>query len=355
MTETTAEQQQAPAKSSRRIWGWGLFAFLTLGVAITAAVGAWYVRQDAEEDRARLLATLDEMTVQLTELEKLRDTQAAITLHQDESASVLASIATRMEKIELQQSRLANLVEGGRRHWQVVEIEQLMLIANDRLVLQHDIDGALHALAIANQRLRDIAEPRLLETRRILAEEISALRAVPDTDIQAMTLQLSALVARSMDLPLATDLPRNFENVAVGAEPEPSDATGWRRLLANLLNAVKGMLQIREVDRPLVPLLPPNQEFFLRQNLMLKLEAARLALLQRDTPSYRTSLDAANGWLRAFYSTGDSAVQSAIEEITELGRQDLRWEHPDIARSLQALRQYMAVSGTSMPAETGEQ
>lgn len=355
MTESTADNQPQTTKPRRRIWSWSLFALVTLSIAVLAAIGVWYVWRDAEADRAKLLVTLDEMTVQLAELEKIRENQAAITLHQDEAASVSASIATRMEDNEQELARLANLIEGGRRHWQVVEVEQLMLIANDRLQLHHDLDGALHALNIANQRLGDIAEPRLLSTRQILAEEISALKAVPEIDTQAMVLQLTALISRSNDLPLSTDLPRNFQNVASDSTVEPEHTTGWRRLADNLLTAVRGMLQIRQTDRPLVPLLPPEQAFFLQQNLILKLETARLALLQRDTASYHSSLDAAHGWVKAFYNGSDGTVSAALAEITELRRQDLRWEQPEISRSLDSLRRFMALSGTTaLPAAESE-
>ncbi len=352
MTDNTADKAASPKKSRRPIIGWGLFAFVTLSLAISAAVGAWYVYRDAEKDRTRLLATLDEMTIQLAELEKLKDTQAAIIRGQDDAASALASMASRMEESENETARLGNLVEGGRRHWQVVEIEQLLLIANDRLQLHHDLAGALHALNIANQRLADISEPRLLPTRKILAEEISALKAVPETDIQSMVLQITALITRAGELPLSSDLPRNFENIAVQPDTAPQTTTGWRRFVDKLLVAARGMLQIRQAERPLVPLLPPDQEFFLKQNLILKLETARLSLLQRDTASFRSALDSARGWLKAFYNLSDSRVQSAVEEVTALGRQDLRWAQPDISGSLQALRRYLALSGSN--AGTGE-
>lgn len=336
--------QQAAPPAPKRIWGWSVFVTLTLGIAITAAAGAWYVWRDAEADRVRLLTTLDEMTVQLNELKDLKETQAAMSLHQDESANVLASLATRMEKAEQQQVRLANLIEGGRRHWQVIEVEQLMLIANDRLQLHHDSEGALHALNIANQRIGDLSEPRLLATREKLAQEIAALKAVPKVDVEALTLQLTSLINRVPDLPMATDLPSHYQNQVRKNGAMDSGHTGWRRLLENMLTAARGMLEVRHAERPLVPLLPPEQYFFLQQNLMLKLETARLALLQRDTASYRSTLDAAREWIKAFYNQSDTGVESALVEVREMSSQDLEWEQPDISGSLKLLRRYMTLS-----------
>ncbi len=355
MTDKTNDQQKTGKSAPVRIWVWAFIILITLSIAIVGVLGAWYVWRDAEADRVRLLDTLDEMTIQLVELEKLKQSQAAISLHQDESASVLATLANRMDKTESQQSRLANLVEGGRRHWQVIEVEQLLLIANDRLQLHHDLVGTLHVLTIANQRLGSISEPRLLPTRKILLEEISALKAVPQIDVQSITLQLTTLISSTSGLPLATDLPRNFSSISSGQTSEAITSTGWQRLIDNLLSTARGMLQVRQADRPLVPLLPPEQAFFLEQNLMLKLETARLALLQRNTSLFRSSLDAAAGWLKAFYNVSDAGVQSAITELTELSRQDLTWERPDISRSLEALRSYMAqTSGSLSKAEDDE-
>ena len=97
-------------------------------------------------------------------------------------------------------------------------------------------------------------------------------------------------------------------------------------------------MRIENLDRTEVPLLAPQQQYFLRENLKLRLLAARFDLLFRDQTSFRADLAAANDWLRKYFDTRAPAVQAEQTLIKQAQATDMAIEMPDLATSLEAVR-----------------
>ena len=100
------------------------------------------------------------------------------------------------------------------------------------------------------------------------------------------------------------------------------------------------MVRLERIDRPEPPLLPPEQEFFLRENLKLRLLTARIALLQHDEASYRADLQTAEQWLRNYFDLRHRATQAALVNIQQLSSSNIVIELPDISESLGLLNRY---------------
>ena len=107
-------------------------------------------------------------------------------------------------------------------------------------------------------------------------------------------------------------------------------------------------MRIKNAEKTEVPLLSPEQAFFLRENLKLRLLGARLALLARDQTSFKTDLDAASEWLQRYYDTGDRPVAAALTTVTQLAQSQLSIELPDISASLDAARNLKMVRERSV-------
>jgi len=116
------------------------------------------------------------------------------------------------------------------------------------------------------------------------------------------------------------------------------------RAMASLRNAVDGIVSVRRADEALQPLIAPDAQYFLRANLALQFQAARLALLQGEEAIFRQSLDDANDWLESYYDPDTTAVQSARVTISEIRNSVFLIAMPDISGSLRLLRQFNALS-----------
>jgi uroporphyrin-3 C-methyltransferase len=128
-----------------------------------------------------------------------------------------------------------------------------------------------------------------------------------------------------------------------------------------MARALRGLAVIRRENRPLEPLLPPEQAYFLYQNLQLKLENARLSALYRDTEGFRASAAAARDWLQTYFAGADPQVAAAIKQLATLEHEQLNWTLPDVTGSLNLLRREMEARGVKpaaaspvAPAATGE-
>lgn len=225
---------------------------------------------------------------------------------------------------------------GPRPAFEVVDVERLLLIANDALALQRDPDLALEALRGADRRLRAADDPRYAETRRLIGVEIAALEGVPRPDIAGMAYLLGGLQTQLRGL-----------TPGVGAAPEGSAAAtakalaeqrSWRDFLDGIWQALRSLVVIRRSGADEAPLLAPEQQQLLTQNLYLKLESARAALLSGDETNFRFGLRDAGIWLQTYYRADTPAVAALLEQLETLQGIELRPPLPDISASLAALR-----------------
>jgi uncharacterized protein HemX len=110
------------------------------------------------------------------------------------------------------------------------------------------------------------------------------------------------------------------------------------RFLRDVWADAKSLVRIEVSDRPVAPLISPPQSYFLRENLRLRLLAARLALLARDDKSFRTDLGAANAWVNRYFDTRVKPVQVISSNLTQLAATQMPAAMPDLSRSLESLR-----------------
>jgi len=299
----------------------GGLALILAVIALTIGAYLWYsltLRQglftgeasnrlsELEQEAAQLRERLPALEQQLDALQETQDT-----------------LKTGVEKIYSELGK-------GRADWVLIETEQLLIIANNRLQLAREVGLALAALRAADRQLKDLANPALLPVRKILIEEISALEALARTDISGMALRLGSMAARIERLPLAT--PTHYS-----AAPAENGA-GGRTLPREMWKDLVSLVRIRSHGEAHKPLLPPDQQYFARENLRLMLYGAQLALLHGDAATFEQNTTSAKQWLNDYYDTGSQVVIAAQDELDGMLKARIKTALPDISRSLEALR-----------------
>lgn len=336
-----------PAAPERRRGGGGWFVVIVVLLLLAGgAAGGWWGWQQLQRIEA---ATVERVAKVQQALEAQRD---AVSAAQDNAngASQKANEATQelralADQTEAQAAKLRELeevVDAGRTQAHLVAVEQLLLGANERLQLGRDVAGARRALALADQRLAALDDPRFMAVREAIAEERGALRAVEKVDRTALALKLSALIKRADSLRLRGGVP---ETQAPALPENPSDEAGqpaWKRILNSVKDALASVFVVRRTDVPVKPLMAPEQDGLVRSVLLLRLEAARAALMAGEQSTYTAALQDAQRWLDAQYATEDATVQAAMEDLNELEGEVLKPELPDITQSLTLLREASA-------------
>lgn len=258
----------------------------------------------------------------------------------DERVDLLDSLPGRVQNTEDALSTLQGISTGSRNAWLLAEAEYYMQIANAQVQLANNPELAATALELADQRVRELGDPAYTPVRRALANEIAALNAVTGSDIEGVTLTLGSLASMVPTLPLINEI-----DVPEGdSERADLDAlSGWQRMKASVNAALSGLVRIRQSDERVKAMLSPEAEYFLRLNLQLQLQAARLSLLLSETAGYQQSLQDAAGWLRDYFDRNNAGVQNALEMIDDIAETQMVAERPDISGSLRLLRQQRTV------------
>jgi uroporphyrin-3 C-methyltransferase len=302
-------------------------------------------------------SSLENLKASLSELgETDRESAAEIGMLKrqlNDSARQHESVALRLGNLENAIASLQGVSAGVRDTWMLAEAEYYMQIANAQLQLAGNPESAALALGFADERIRQLANPALSDVRRALTGELQALESMEKPDLQGITLSLASLADRVESLPLNENVDTPREALA----PLDPELRGFARAVASMKRAFSDVVSVRRTDEALTPLLSPDAAYFLRANLALKLQAARLALLKGEQGVFEQCLDDAAAWLGEYYDADSRAVASALETIAELkaGLKDggVSVSPPDISESLRLLRQYRTQRDAESPDNPG--
>lgn len=326
--------------AARQRSGGGLLAAFALLLALAAAgFSAW----QAYESR-QVAAELElELARKLAEIETIgSDSRRLSTGARDIARDVearLGQMEARLVGIQNQRLAMDSLYQElslSRDEWTLAEVEQILLVASQQLQLASNVKAALIALEAADARLARSDRPQLTQLRRVVAEDIERLKASPFVDVTGIGLKLERIIASIDEMPLAIET----RPVVVADVRSNSTTDGWRLMLAEVWTDLRSLVRIERVESPSGPLLPPDQAFFLRENVKLRLLGARLALLARDEISYKADLAAATEWFTLYYDATATSVTSAVEALDQLAQSDIRIELPNVGASLDAVRNY---------------
>jgi uroporphyrin-3 C-methyltransferase len=250
----------------------------------------------------------------------------------------LGEIQARLADSQNQQLALQALYQDlarSRDEWTLADIEQIVLSASQQLQLAGNTKAALIALQSADTRLQRLNKPQFTLLRRAINDDIARLQALPLIDTVGISLRLDALIGEVDDLPIASDheIPV-ARTVQAGTQP----ATSTSRFGRELWSEIKGLVQVRRMDAQDTALLAPEQAYFLRQNLKLRLLTARIALLAHDEGSYKADLLAAQGWLKRYFNTRDARIVAARANLDRLVNSPVSIQLPSLDESLNALQ-----------------
>lgn len=363
--ETPAEESKADeqvAEQPRRERSGNSVAWLAFLLAIIAVAAAgytswhnWQGSRDTSADNAvaqldsrvtssaKSLADLEARIAELGGRDPAIDAELnAIRQELDERVRLLSSLPTRMATLEGSVASLAGVSEGARDAWILAESEYYMQIANAQLQLANNPHLASLALKMADERIVQLANPALTDVRRAISDELAALDVMEKPDLEGATLTLASLARVVDSLPLAGAAMAGEETGEI--DPELS---GTGRAWASVKNAMSGLVTVTPADQAKLVQLSPDGEFFLRSNIALQLQAARLALLRGEQAIFEQALNDTGALLNDYFDLGSAQVVGAQETIAEIRGHVFTTATPDISESLRLLRQFRSLNETA--------
>ncbi|MBT9476508.1 uroporphyrinogen-III C-methyltransferase [Polaromonas sp.] len=331
---------------------WALLSLALAAAALASSVLLWQRLGSVQEELARRSLDASAQSVEARTL--ARQAQEGML----ELSGRLAMQETRISEVSLQRTQLEELMQSlsrSRDENLVVDMESALRLAQQQAQLTGSAEPLIAALKSADQRLSRAAQPRLGPLQRAITRDLDRIKAATVTDVPLLMLKLDELVGLVDELPVANAMPasgtlRVATPPSSPAAPASASGTSWRdvfdqqalqgwsqRMLGGLWDGARQLLRVSRIEQPEAALLAPEQSFFLRENLKLRLLNARLGLLSRQTASARADLLSASAWLGKYFDPASRKTQAARELLAQVQGQLKTSELPRLDDTLTAL------------------
>ncbi len=349
------EKAEKPAPKSRG----GFWFVIIMLLIILALAGVGYLLFDQlREKQQGLNNEIEKEDSQLAELTKqISGYQAqlvAIQTHLTNLDTEIAGKETHIDnklhefvklqdtKLEQVKDHLGDAIERIQRQlgktrgdWLIADAEYLMSVANRRLHLTYDVNTSLEALKAADHRLRESGDAAAFKVREQLTREIAALKKIKLPDIVGMYSKIQMLEENVEQLALF--LPYAGKGLLKDKAKSRQDGEQTPDMLDSALENLGGLVTIRHTDRPVEAVLSKEEAIFLKEQLKVKLEMVKIALVQRNDALYKKTLTEAQHWVQEHFRD-NSKRRDFLNELNQMLAIELRRQLPDISKSLKMLR-----------------
>ena len=323
-------------------------ALATVAVAgLASSALLWQKLSTIQEQLARQSAdagtqAIEARTIALQAQEQARDTATRVTVAE-----------TRLNEVALQRSQLEALMQSlsrSRDENLVVDIESALRLAQQQAQLTGSLEPLVATLKSAQQRIERAAQPRLAPLQRALERDLQRITSASVTDTAGLLARLDDLVRQVDDLPVQNAVAQAAATRRLQARHATHDAaqaasgaaqawwqTALQRSWEVVRDEVRGLVRVSRIDQPEAILLAPDQAFFLRENLKLKLLNARLGVLARQFDSARADLAAASAAINKYFDRASRRTQSAATVLQQAQAHLKTAELPRLDETLSAL------------------
>jgi uroporphyrin-3 C-methyltransferase len=292
----------------------GLALLLSVLLAVVFGLFYWQANQ--------ALSQLADKVTNLTQQNQQANTQLS------------SSIAELQGQMQQQQTIVGNIQQasnGGFPSWRFAEVKYLVQLANYQLLFMRDLAAAITLLQTADQRLAAIGDPTLMPLRQQIANAVAALQAVPKIDLAGLLTRITALQTQVAQLP-TIGLPTTS---ATQTQQTSQAASPLRKALNDSWDTLQKIIIIRRHDQPIEPLLSPEQQLYLQQNLQLILQQAQWAALRGDEQVYQSSLQQAQAWVQHYFVKNLPPTIAFSQALNELLKINVQPKLPDLSPLVQ--------------------
>ncbi len=321
-----------PASSGPGRWIATAAAVLA-ALATAALVLAWNTQQRVKALEGELVRRQADSGAQAAEA-RLLARQAQEGAH--DAAAKLALLEVRVAETSMQRTQLEDLIQSMSRSRDenvLADVESAVRVALQHSAITGSAEPLITTLKQADERLARYGQPRLERVRRAVAQDLDRARAAGATDIPLLSIRLDEVIRQVDELPLLSAVDRRAATRSASApQPAASAASGaadwatglgghWQTLLDQVWGEARRLVRVTRIDMPEAMLVAPEQAFFLRENLKLRLLNARLALLSRQFDIAQSDLRDAHSALERYFDRGSKRVAGALDGVRQISTQ----------------------------------
>jgi uroporphyrin-3 C-methyltransferase len=332
---------------------------LPVGAALLAAMGlvslslVWSTQQRVK--------TLEQELVRRQQASQEQSTEARLLARQAHDAAAdatakLALLDARVAESAMQRSQVEELIQSlsrSRDENVLADVEAALRVAQQQSAITGSAEPLVAVLRQADERLARYNQPRLERVRRAVARDLDRVRAVSVADVPSLSIKLDEAVRLVDELPMLVNPDRRpAATAAREAKPAPAkDAASaasvpawlawvdqaWQDAARETWAEIRSLVRVTRIDQPEAMLVAPEQAYFLRENLKLRLLNARLALLSRQFEQAQGDLAQAQSALDRYFDRSSRRVNSAAELLRQVSGQARQVSLPRPDETLAAL------------------
>ena len=352
--ETTSREaavEKAPPKPGRP-W-FGLFNFLLILVLAAGGAYYWWQQQQVARDNAAVIADLKQQLANKADHARLDEGLQGLSPLRSDIEGLdkrIDELGFEQKELRASSEKLYELFGRDKSDWQLAEVEYLMRVAQHKLILQDDFEGAAITLQAASDKIGQTGDPGLLPVRVMISDEIADLKTRKRPDLVGATLVLAQMgrqvralkpgfPIRIDETPPETDA----EVPAATVEEEPVEYVGVQNLpdwFDRFIAFIDSLVEVRSESRE--PSETEANVIDIGETLEDNLKLARWAVLDRDAHQYQLLIVQTLRLFREYYDLDNAANHEFLTQLQDLQKMELRPEKPDITGSLYELKRILS-------------
>lgn len=344
-SNTTQKVMSEPSSQSKSVLS--IFALIIAIIAILSCAGIfyWQNQQQVTLESNLLKQSSQQASDTILKIKTLlKNQQTDLGVQLSKNATKVQQ-ASEKELLELK-AQIEHLSQNQPSDWLLHEAEYLIRIAARTIWLEKDTKAAINLLQDANLRIQELNDPHYLPLRQVIHDDIETLKLLPSLNTQEVVLTLMSLNKHISKLPLAmAKIPQTTETV--DSLELSDDANDWKANLAkSWAKFIKDFITINRRSGNVEPLISPQYQQNLQENLSLKLQLAQWATTQENSNIYLASLNDIHKWTEEYFDLNAPQTNLFIQEILTLKKALITYEYPSSLNALNAIHELLKKKNT---------
>lgn len=293
--------------------------------------------QQAQELTQQISNYQSQLTAIQSQLANVQQSASGKDTHFDQAMDNFSKLHT--EKLEVMRSEFKTALEQVQRllgktrsDWMISDAEYLLNVANQRLLFMGDVATAKQAMEAADARLRESEDAAVFKVREQVVKELDALNKITPLDVVGLYAKINALQQAANQL--TANLPYVGKQEAA---PEVKAENTEGGLLDKALGSVKGVVSIKHTNVPVAGIITKEEAQFNLQQIKVRLDMVKMALLQQNESLYLASIGDVRQWLKENF-TLNAAANDFLKQLDVLEATKIQSQFPNISESLTLLK-----------------
>lgn len=376
-TVTTKKTASTPSSTTKKK-GSGAVALSALTVVVLGAMAFWYVQSNHTRLNQQYDSQLQSVVAQSHKNEQLA--QQALQLVQNQTQQIqqlsqqLSQTKDQLSDVSL---ALQNMTDTGSDLMLLNDVEQLVILAQQQLLIGGNLANAIVSLETAQARLSHANRQSFAVLIQTINGDLDRLRTAQVVDVATVTAQLERLSDLLSKAPLYvpdsgnSSINAQHSNVESNSTIEPvakdnSDAPWWQRTLSNAVSLTqKGwetisqdlgqFVSLRRVDDSAALLMSVDQADRFRENLRLRVTLAQLALLTKQPKVWEAEMNQILSLIEKRFDPSLAITQRTLSLATQLADTQIDVKLPTIDNTLAAIENLKQAEQNKLSGKAPEQ